>query len=556
MVARKTGTFKGVLEKAKVKREYDAYYFPSYKIMPFFQALDQNEAQIDKWIQSLREKRNGIDGHYSDAFLVTTLLFHLFFQISAKKVGKVITAPENPELSAAFKQLSHKIEISSTHLNRIKTIFAPYKAELSGLILQIEQDYIAAQQTGLPEYYRITRLELGSDLVPGAEKTLELVPWHIYFPDSIFQWDDYYSPVLLYKIFVWSRLKKLDGCLQIRDALHEAIDLTQGRYRKFGQNLGCIEMIPGKSKLYHFFYRLQEDPLFQTIETHARLLIRRNTAEPLILTMDSSSCKGQENDPGFSEDVTPKSNRKKTHKIHAVCDGIGVPLLIHRTQGEMNDMKGFELYHAELLRLKRIADEEGRPVLGIALDAGFASTEILQWIHDQLHVMPIPWPRNPRGGEMELLLHWLENLRKRFRRLKQLKRDTNPEALLKDKPYAKMLQVIQVICQELQQHGSNYAQVVASFFLEVGIHEWFTIYRRRGTIEGTFGILKSSYHLLKRTPSQSLPVTGKENISKHAAFVVIAMQINAFYRYLVLQRDTGILKPSLTFSLKELELEL
>jgi len=556
MVTRKKGTFKEVIEKAKVKREYDAYYFPSFKVIPFFQALDQNEAKIDKWIQYLRERRNGIDGHYSDEFLVTTLLFHLFFQTSAKKVGKVIAAPENPELSAAFKGLSDKIEISSTHLNRIKTIFEPYKADLSELVLHLEQDYIAAQQAALPEYYRTTRMELGSELVPGAEKILELVPWHAYFPDSIFQWDDYYSPVILYKVFVWSRLKKLDGCIQIRDALHEAIDLTQGRYRKVGQNLGCIETIPGKSKLYHFFYQLQEETVFQTIETHARLLIRRNTAEPLILTTDSSSCKGQENDPGFSEDVTPKSNRKKTHKIHAVCDGVGVPLLIHRTQGEMNDMKGFELYQAELLRLKTIADEEGRPVLGLALDAGFASTEILQWIHDQLQVMPIPWPRNPRGGEMEPFLHWLENMRKRFRRLKQLKRDTSPDALLKDKPYTKMLQVIQTICQELQQFGSNYAQVVASFFLEVGIHEWFTIYRRRGTIEGTFGILKSSYHLLKRTPSQSLPVSGKENISKHAALVVIAMQINAFYRYLMLQKDTGILKPSLTFSLKELELEL
>ncbi len=556
MATRKKGTFKEIIEKAKIKREYDAYYFPSFKVIPFFKALEQNEAKLDKWIQYLRETWNGIDGHYSDKFLVVALLFHMFFQISSKTVGKVISAPENPELSAAFRGLSPKVAISSTHLNRMKTIFEPYKGELSALILQIEQDYIAVQQAELPAYYRTMRLELGSEFVPGAEKILEVVPWHTYCPDSIFHGDEYYSPVILYKVFVWSRLKKLDGCIQIRDALHEEIDLTQGRYRKFGQNFGFIEHLPGKSKLYHFFYQLQEDTVFNTIETHARLLIRRNTAEPLILTTDSSSCKGQENDPGFSEDVTPKSNRKKTHKIHAVCDGIGIPLLIHRTQGEMNDMKGFELYQAELLRLKTIADEEGRSVLGLALDAGFASTEILQWIHDELQVMPIPWPRNPRGGEMKPLLHWLENLRKRFRRLKQLNRDTSPAALLKDIPYSKMLEVIQAICKELQQSGSNYAKVVASFLLEVGIHEWFTIYRRRGTIEGTFGILKSSYHLLKRTPSQSLPVTGKENISKHAALVVIAMQINAFYRYLMLQKDTGILKPSLTFSLKELALDL
>ena len=193
---------------------------------------------------------------------------------------------------------------------------------------------------------------------------------------------------------------------------------------------------------------------------------------------------------------------------------------------------------------------------GLVIDAGYASRENLQWIYDKLGVMPIPWPRNPRSGEMEQLLHWLENLRKRFRRLKKLNRDTSPAALLKDIPYSKIIQVVETICKKLRQSGSNYAKVVASFYLEVGIHEWFTIYRRRATIEGTFGILKSSYSLLRRTPSQSLPVRGKENITKHAALVVIAMQINAFYRYLVLQKDTGILRPSLTFSLKELELDL
>jgi len=147
----------------------------------------QNEAKLDKWIHYLRETRNGIDGHYSEEFLVVALLFHMFFQISAKKVGKVIAAPENPELSATFKGLSTKIEISSTHLNRIKKLFEPHKQELGELILELEQAYIAVQQAELPEYYRTIRMELGSELVPGAENILEVVPWHTYFPESIFQ---------------------------------------------------------------------------------------------------------------------------------------------------------------------------------------------------------------------------------------------------------------------------------------------------------------------------------------------------------------------------------
>jgi len=88
------------------------------------------------------------------------------------------------------------------------------------------------------------------------------------------------------------------------------------------------------------------------------------------------------------------------------------------------------------------------------------------------------------------------------------------------------------------------------------VHKWFSIYRRRATIEGTFEIWKFAYYLLRRTPEQSLPVVGSENIKKHVVLVVIALQINALYRYLMVQSNTGILRPSLAFTKKDVEVDL
>ena len=555
-----TDKFKDVFKKVKdfknINKIYDKYYIPDFKIFAFFEALEQNVLKLEKFTNYLSKERNGVNGHYSDEFLVVALIFRSFFQISTGNIGKVISADENPDLLKIFKSLSIKTEVSCDHLNRIKRLFLPIKDEFERFILDLEEKYILILQRSMPDYYRSFRVKSGSELIPGAEKILDLVPWHKYFPDSIFEWDEYYSPLLMYKTLVWSRLKKIDGCIQIRNALHEEIELTDGHFRRFGQNLGFMDTIPEKSKLYDFFKNLENSVIDKTIETHARILIKRNTAEPLILTADSTSAKGQNDDPGFSDDVQEKSNRKKTHKIHAVCDGIGIPLLIHRTQGEMNDMIGFNLYKSELLKLKTIADEEHRKVIGLALDAGFASTENITWIKQNLKIEPVVWPRNQHGGELEMLLHWLENLRKRFRRLKKLKRNTSPDALLKDKVYCNIIKAIEWICTELQASEYDYAKFIANYLLKIGIHKWFTMYRRRSTIEGTFGIMKSSYHLLKRTPSQSLPVTGAENVEKHTALVIIAMQINALYRYLMLQKDSGILKPTLAFTLKELEVDL
>ena len=222
----------------------------------------------------------------------------------------------------------------------------------------------------------------------------------------------------------------------------------------------------------------------------------------------------------------------------------------------MNDMKGFELYKENLIRLKEIAEEEGISIIGVVIDAGFASKKIVSWIKEELGVTPVPWPRNPRSGELKWLIHWLNNLRKRLKRMIKLKRDTSPNKLLKDKVYCNIIRAIETICNELKNSEYEYTRFIAELLLEIGVHKWFSIYRRRATIEGTFGIWKSSYYLLKRTPEQSLPVVGSENIKKHVALVVIAMQINALYRYLMVQSDTGILKPSLAFTIKEVEVDL
>ncbi|MHA1253544.1 MAG: hypothetical protein ACTSRP_26455 [Candidatus Helarchaeota archaeon] len=154
------------------------------------------------------------------------------------------------------------------------------------------------------------------------------------------------------------------------------------------------------------------------------------------------------------------------------------------------------------------------------------------------------------------MIHWLNNLRKRLKRLIKLKRYRSPDKILEDKVYCNIIKAIETIRKELQGSESEYARLIAILLLEIELHQYFSIYRRRITIEGTFGIWKSSYHLLKRTPNQSISIIGAENIKKHAALVEIAMQINTLYRYLMVQSDTGILKPNLAFSIKEIEVDL
>jgi len=97
----------------------------------------------------------------------------------------------------------------------------------------------------------------------------------------------------------------------------------------------------------------------------------------------------------------------------------------------------------------------------------------------------------------------LENLRKRFRELKKLGYDVSPDVLLKDKDYTTRLQESQTLCEKLLKSEAPYNQFIAKFFLETSIYERFIVYRRRGTIKGTFGVLKICYAFIKAHPEST-----------------------------------------------------
>ncbi len=545
----------GLERNDRSSKQWNALFFPDYKAHAFFWAVLKNESAIDRFIQFLAEKRSGIDESYSSAFLIITLIFRSFFQINHEYVGPLISNPQNKELASNFKQLSIKMNISRSHLNVMKRFLAEIKDDFIRFMIHFEEDYIAIQQEEVPQYYRAISVQRQAELVPGADRILELVPWLRYFPWAIYEWAENYSPILMHKLFTWSRLQKLDGCKEIRNALHTEISHSNEGFIYQGQLLGFVNHLPERSTLYDFFKALDRFVVKDAIAYCAQQLIRHNNTEALMLTLDSTSLKALVDDPDLSEGTTARRTKKRTHKLQIICDGLGCPLGMNRCQGELNDQLGFQYAKRPFLKLKEMAQAEGRRIKWIVIDAGFASLENLNWIRDKMEAKPIPWPKNNRSPEMQQLVSRLEDLRQVFRQIKQEGGDFSPAGLLKDRRYCQQIQAIETYCRQLLTSELPYCQAIAEYLLEIGIHQWYTIYRRRATIEGTIGILKTAYSLLRRSKDQAVPVKGKKNVFKHAALVINAMQINALYRILMLHEHTGQLKPSLAFGLTTLSLD-
>jgi len=307
-------------------KQWSEFFFPDYKAHAFFQAILQNEPAIDHFIQFLIEQRTAVKEPYSGAFLVIVMIFRSFFQINHEYVGKIIGNPQNEILYAQFKRLSNKINISCSHLNVIKRLFGEIKDEFIRFMIKFEEDYISIQQQEVPAYYRAASLQKQEELIPSADRILELVPWLRYFPWAIYEWEDNYSPILMHKLFTWSRLLKLDGCMEIRNALHTEISHSNTGFIYQGQLLGFVKNFPEKSKLYSFFKAMNQFILKDAIASGAQLLIRYNNTEALILTLDSTSIKAQLDDSDLSLGRTKRRTKKRTHKLHIIGDGLGCPL--------------------------------------------------------------------------------------------------------------------------------------------------------------------------------------------------------------------------------------
>ena len=202
MTKKLNNAFKEIAKIKSDKKIFDKYFIPEYKIIAFFKAVEKNKDLVESIVKFLAETRSEINNLYSDEFLVILLIFRSSFQIGTKYLGDVISSPENSILKRFFKSLTLKIQVNCDHLNVIKRMLIPIKGEIINFVLKIEEDYNIIQRNDLPNYYREMWTRLGSELVPGSEKILEIVPWHTYFLDSIFEWDDYYSPILMYKVFV------------------------------------------------------------------------------------------------------------------------------------------------------------------------------------------------------------------------------------------------------------------------------------------------------------------------------------------------------------------
>ena len=94
-----------------------------------------------------------------------------------------------------------------------------------------------------------------------------------------------------------------------------------------------------------------------------------------------------------------------------------------------------------------------------------------------------------------------------------------------------------------EQLGSNLpsTKIVARNLLNIGVHNFIELYKRRSIIEALIGDAKETYCLLGKT-NNKLIIMGQERVTVEVLFIFIGLQFKAMTHYRLMKSQNHLLK--------------
>jgi hypothetical protein len=380
---------------------------------------------------------------------------------------------------------------------------------------------------------------------------LEGINFTAYFPEELLEWNNVYPSDLMYKVFVFMKLRMIPSIPYLEYILNEKFGVAQELVPVIGTALGFYIRIPARDKLYKAHQAFHPAVMEKILENNAELLIKEGIANPEILIGDSTVCRTRKDDPNGVKFHARDSESARVMKFQAIVDPNCIPLGLIPRKGTEHDRKGFNSTKQKLVRLKSIAEKYGIPIKFVLLDSGYFSLEIMQFIEEELGAIPII-DINPMNSKiLKLLKERLEYFKQYLREIIRLGVKFPKLAKM---CYLRFLEDITKAEMELDHLKGIKPGLVSAclrIFRKIGLEEFITLYRERPVIEGLFGMMKGCYALLGRT-DRRLPVKGEDQAYKHGLFILNAMQFLAYFNYRILNTKNHLLRSLYFIKFKEI----
>lgn len=527
--------------------------------------LDEEDIKIAekamiKNYEDLLNLENRIEKSAEYHFRRKSILFRLIvvclgaiFELNFEQLGLLFIYDKNPELTRFLSKFTNSPSISEEELCKTKTYFEAFWKELEGLAYQIKADYhLFYQEYTDAEFLEILKRDKRKRPY-GVALLLKGINMARWFRSEIIPMNQTYpNTSLLRALFYGALMVRKRGIAGLAQVLGEPVFNLAEEYVDLGYSLGFYFGVPSVKTLYRFINRLEPTQLYQIMKENTEELIRIGCADIGMLLVDSTEIFGRKDDPDLPAKNRKRATHKMTYRIQVICDPNQIPLIAITRLGTEIDVTGFMPVFDGLLYIKSVADQQGKQIEYVLVDAGYFDQPNLERIRTELGAQPI-FNINPRRDPD------LKELRSLFGTYGKKYYENLHDASLSRTEQIKVLQEakqqifdpIEQKCWEFVQAGTELKKIVGREILSVGVENFLDIYVRRNVIEGLIGVGKSAYLDLSNKKNK-LRVMGQERVSIKVLLILIGLQFRALTNYRILRRENLVMKDLYWVKLSEI----
>ena len=539
-------------EEKKEIEHFNWGYIPEVRVEYWTLAVEEFLPDIFELEKLVKKEINETKWKISVEVRLILMFLRATFRLNTTELEAVLLNDQNSRLFNFLKIFSDHIYISHSEWSNRRDIFDKYTSKIEDLAWKIKNRYHELYLEGYVENYIKINNDLKHKEILNTVEVLEGINFTKHFPEQILEWDNGYPKDLMYKLFIFMKLRMISSIPYLEMIISESYLIKGELIPVICNTLGFYTRIPSVEMLYKFHKTYNSDHLEKIMENNAELLIKEGIINPEILIGDSTTFRTRKDDPDGVKYHERDAETTRVMKFQAIVDPNCIPLTLIPRKGNENDVEGFNALKQKLIWIKEMADRFGVEMKFVLLDAGYSSSEILEFIEQELKAIPIVDINSRNSNALKILKSRLEYFKQYYREILEL---GTKFPKLAELCYYRFLDDIKEAEIELEKIEGITPGIVPRYlkiFREIGIEDFITLYRLRTIIEGLFGMIKGCYALLGRQ-DRRLPLKGESQAHKHGLFILLAMQYLAYLNYKILNRKTHLLRSLYYIKLKEIE---
>lgn len=538
-------------DKSEIKIQKS--FIPKCRQVAFCKAVEHFLPEIDFLANKIKREMAQKDWKYPEDYRLIILLLKVVFRLIWIQITYILEEAKNSILQRYLRQFSDYITISQEHLvDQARWLKANYYSEFIELASKVKRCYHQFILEHYTEDYLWKCRQLQESIPIYVENMLETFDFTRFFPEALLEWNGWYAPDLLFKTFIYQKMKQVTSVQLLEWEINRVIKTDIGYIKLFGVELGYYNNVPHLTTLYSAKMQLTRKPLNEWMLVLANQLMKEGIVHPDTLLIDSTQCRAQKDDPDLASKRKKKQGPERCHKLQAVCDGNGIPLYAVRRAGEENDKKGFKELKAPLLQIKEMAANLGKKIKVLLQDAGYCDQEIFNFIAKDLGAIAIINLNPGRSKLLKKLKKDIDGYRELRNQLEHLAPEEKAEKKKLELEISDKIKRIKNLIVECKTSKSKFTKFFGNLLDEIGIKRYYQNYKTRSVIEGLFGMVKSCYSLLGRA-DRILPVKGKEEVEIHSILTLLAMQFLALINYRLYHLQESLLSSFYVLKLKNLK---